>query len=181
MEAINMHDTAAILAAILRGYTLPIRGCHGVVHWARVLENGQRIAEATGADREVVALFALFHDCRRINENRDEGHGLRGGQFARTLRGSLIHLDDSRFDLLFEACRLHTDGHVAGDPTLLACWDSDRLDLGRVGITPNPQRMCTAAARSLLPWAHQRAVTGHEPVAVLNAWGMDQINAGLSG
>ncbi|MGL4551028.1 MAG: hypothetical protein ACRC33_07565, partial [Gemmataceae bacterium] len=81
-----MHDYPAIVAAILGGYALPLRGDHGVVHWARVLENGLRIAGANGADREVVALFALFHDARRVNEDRDDGHGLRGGEFARSLR-----------------------------------------------------------------------------------------------
>jgi uncharacterized protein len=113
-----MHDMAAILGAILRGYALPVRGDHGVVHWARVLENGLRVAEANGADREVVTLFALFHDSRRVNEDQDDDHGLRGGEFARSLRGRLIHLDDARFELLFEACRLHTDGYTTGDPTL---------------------------------------------------------------
>ena len=153
-----MHDMAAILGAILDGYALPVRGDHGVVHWARVLENGLRIAEANGADREVVTLFALFHDSRRVNEDQDDGHGLRGGEFARSLRGELVHLDDDRFELLFEACRLHTDGHTIGDPTLLACWDADRLDLGRVGITPDPRRLGTKAGRNLLGWAHVRAV-----------------------
>lgn len=167
-----MHDMPAIMTAILAGYTLPQRGAHGVVHWARVLENGLRLAEATGADVEVVSLFALFHDARRVNEYRDEGHGLRGAQLASTLRGSLVNLDDQRFALLFEACRLHTDGLTAGDPTLLACWDADRLDLGRVGITPKPQRLCTDTARGLIAWAHQRAVTGHVPQAVLAAWGI---------
>lgn len=51
-----VHDLAAILGAILDGYILPVDGFHGVVHWARVLENGLRIAEANGADREVVTL-----------------------------------------------------------------------------------------------------------------------------
>ena len=40
---------------------------------------------------------------------RPDDHGLRGGEFARTLRGELLHLDDDLFELLFEACRLHTD------------------------------------------------------------------------
>src|SRR5947209_12621687 len=97
-EGGRMHDVAAIMAVILRGYVLPVRGDHGVVHWARVLENGLRVAEATGADREVVTLFALFHDARRVNEYRDDGHGLRGGDFARSLRGSVVHLDDARFE-----------------------------------------------------------------------------------
>jgi uncharacterized protein len=46
-----VHDLAAILTAILNGYALPVAGFHGVVHWACVLENGLRIAEATGADQ----------------------------------------------------------------------------------------------------------------------------------
>ena len=168
-----MHDLAAIVNVILGGYVLPARGLHGVVHWARVLENGLRIAEASGADREVVTLFALFHDARRVNEDWDDGHGLRGGELARSLRAELVHLDDDRFNLLFEACRLHTDGLTAGDPTLLACWDADRLDLGRVGVMPDPWRLGTKAGRGLLGWAHARAVGGHEPAGVLVSWGLE--------
>ncbi|HZN57479.1 MAG TPA: hypothetical protein VFD71_05330 [Planctomycetota bacterium] len=163
---------AAILREILAGYSLPVRGAHGVVHWARVLENGARIAAETGADAEIVALFALFHDARRVNEAVDEGHGERGGDLARSLRGSLVRLDDARFELLYEACRLHTDGLTTGDPTLLACWDADRLDLGRVGIRPKPELLCTDAARGLLTWADARAIEGHVPEAVLASWGL---------
>jgi uncharacterized protein len=169
-----MHNYALILDEILRSYTLPRNGYHGVIHWARVLENGLRIAESNGADTEVVTLFALFHDSRRINEHRDHGHGQRGGEFARSLRGTLVHLDDARFDLLYTACELHTDGHTTGDPTILACWDADRLDLGRVGITPRPNRLCTDAARDLLDWAHARATSSHVPTAVLQSWNVSQ-------
>ncbi|MBP3960406.1 hypothetical protein J8F10_34705 [Gemmata sp. G18] len=168
-----MHDIPAIVDAILSGYPLALRGVHGVGHWARVLENGLRITEINGADREIVTLFALFHDARRINEERDTGHGLRGAELARSLRGELVHLDDDRFDLLFEACRLHTEGGTNGDRTLLACWDADRLDLGRVGITPDPHRLGTKAARKLLGWAHVRAIEWHEPTAVLASWGLE--------
>jgi uncharacterized protein len=167
-----VHDLAAITNVILGGYVLPVRGLHGVVHWARVLENGLRIAEANGADREVVTLFALFHDARRVNEDWDDGHGLRGGELARSLRGELVHLDDDRFDLLFEACRLHTDGLTAGDPTLLACWDADRLDLGRVGVMPDPRRLGTKAGRGIRGWTHARAVEWYEPAEVLASWGV---------
>ena len=110
-----------------------------------------------------------------MNEWRDHGHGLRGGDFARSLRGTLIGLDDARFELLHAACALHTDGRTSGDPTLLACWDADRLDLGRVGITPLPHRLCTDAAREMLEWAHERATTGSEPVELLRAWGWHDI------
>ena len=166
-----MNEIPAILAAIVDGYTLPVHGHHGIHHWARVFENGQLIARATGADSEVVTLFALFHDARRVNDCRDDGHGRRGGEFARFLRGRLVHLDDTRFDLLFDACQLHTDGLTTGDRTLLACWDADRLDLGRVGIPADPRRLCTDTARGLLEWAHVRAVACHEPTGVLDSWG----------
>ncbi len=171
----SMHDYTAIMRAVLEEYVLPVRGAHGVIHWARVLENGLRVGESTGADLEVVGLFALFHDSRRINEYQDDDHGLRGGEFAHSLRGSLVHLDDARFELLFEACRLHTDGHTDGDATLQACWDADRLDLGRVGITPSPQRLCTDAARELLEWSHKRAVSGEVPMQILAGWGIPDL------
>lgn len=168
-----MHDYAAIARVILDGYALSAWGIHGVVHWARVLENGLRIADLNGADKEVVALFALFHDSRRESDGWDPDHGLRGGELAKSLRGERVHLDDDRFDLLFEACRLHTDGFVEGDVTLLTCWDADRLDLGRVGITPDPRRLGTKAARKLVGWANIRAIDGHEPSEVLSAWGVE--------
>jgi uncharacterized protein len=165
-------NIAAIIDDIVADYALPIRCYHGVVHWARVLENGRRLAAVTGAKIEVVTLFALFHDSRRVNEHSDFGHGHRGAIYARSLRGKLIHLDDADFDLLFEACRLHTDGLIDGDITLQSCWDADRLDLGRVGITPEPELLCTDAARAMVDWANERATLHYEPEFVAGEWGV---------
>lgn len=164
------HDYAALLQVILDGYALSPHGYHGVVHWARVLENGHAVAQENGADHEVVTLFALFHDARRVNDDYDPGHGMRGGDLAHSLRGSLIHLDDRRFDLLYEACRRHTDGETEADATIQACWDADRLDLGRVGITPVPHLLCTETARRIVPWAHERARRNHVPDALMTQW-----------
>jgi uncharacterized protein len=166
-----MHDLSAILRSALERYPLSIDGDHGITHWARVHENGMRLADALDADRDVVALFALFHDSRRVDEFEDDGHGLRAAELARSLRGALVHLDDARFELLYEACRLHSDGRMTGESTLLACWDADRLDLGRVGITPHPRRLATDAARGMVDWAHRRALERHAPRDVLAAWG----------
>lgn len=165
-------DTAAIVREVLDLYALPVRGLHGVAHWARVLENGLRLAEETGANARVVTLFALFHDSRRVNEGWDPEHGLRGGEFARSLRGGLVLLEDDEFELLYEACRLHTDGHTEADVTVQVCWDADRLDLGRVGIVPRRERLCTNAARSLIRWSHRRAEREHEPEIVSAVWGL---------
>ena len=87
---------------ILEDYELPWHGTHGVGHWARVLENGLKLAEATGAKVEVVQLFALFHDSRRLNEGYDDGHGQRGADLAAELR-HLFKLSDDDFGLLYEA------------------------------------------------------------------------------
>ncbi len=71
--------TPDLIAAILRQYILGLHSLHGISHWARVLENGLKLAGTTGASAQVVQLFAVFHDARRLNEYRDLGHGKRGG------------------------------------------------------------------------------------------------------
>jgi uncharacterized protein len=164
--------TPELIQAIRKGYALPWRGIHGVVHWARVLENGLRLAEVTGASPDVVSLFAVFHDARRINEHWDRDHGRRGAEFARSLRGSAFDLSDEEFDLLHFACTRHTDGLTEGDITVQTCWDADRLDLGRAGIEPRPDLLCTAAAKGdqMLEWAYQRSVIGHEPEFIEREW-----------
>jgi uncharacterized protein len=168
-----MNDQA-IIRAILDGYQLSPWGDHGVVHWARVLENGLRLAEITGADVTVVRLFALFHDARRESEFNDPGHGRRGAELAAALRGKLFDLDDAAFALLREACTYHTDGLTEGDVTVQTCWDADRLDLGRVGVVPQRRFLCTAAAKDArnLNWAHERAVMRFEPPLVGEGWGL---------
>ena len=50
---------------------------------------------------------------------------------------------DEEVSLLEKACRYHTTRHRTGNPTIDVCFDADRLDLGRVGIVPNPKLMAT--------------------------------------
>ena len=78
-----------ILQAILAEYVLPWDGVHGIAHWAKVLENGRRLAKETGANIEVVQLFAILHDCQRVNEGGDPKHGPRAAAFALEVRGLL--------------------------------------------------------------------------------------------
>ncbi len=82
-----------VMQAILEDYALPLGGDHGVAHWARVLENGLKLAEATGANVDVVSLFAVLHDLGRINECTEHDHGLRGADFTAELRGSVFDLN----------------------------------------------------------------------------------------
>ena len=65
---------------------------HGPDHWRRVERNGLLLATRTGADVTVVRLFALFHDSRRENDGWDKGHGARGAEYAKLLRGTNYEL-----------------------------------------------------------------------------------------
>lgn len=163
-----------ILVHILEHYSLPLAGCHGVGHWARVLENGMKLAETTGANTDVVSLFAIFHDSQRFNESSDPEHGPRAAAFADSLRGTLIWLPDATFELLLVACRDHTHERTHCDVTVQTCWDADRLDLGRVGVTPVPSRLCTNTAKSsqMLQWANARARNWLIPELVASDWGI---------
>jgi uncharacterized protein len=154
-----------LIQAIRRQYRLPWNGFHGIAHWARVRENGLRLAKLTGATPEVVELFALFHDACRLNEDHDPKHGSRGADLAAELHGQLFQLPKREFVALRVACRLHTEGLTEGDVTVQTCWDADRLDLGRVGIKPSPSYLCTEAAKdpATLEWAYERGCAGFEP------------------
>jgi uncharacterized protein len=164
-----------IVHAVLEEYALPWGGDHGVAHWVRVLENGLRLAEETGAIVEVVRLFAVLHDSRRTNEHTDPDHGARAAEFALTLRGRLFDLPDHEFRLLQRACAGHTHERTHPDVTIQSCWDADRLDLGRVGITPNPSRLCTPSAKrpTMIRWADGRAIFGLVPAFVQEDWGIE--------
>jgi uncharacterized protein len=109
-----------------------------------------------------VELLAYLHDSRRLNDGRDPAHGMRAADLARSLRATVIDLDDAAFELLAYACHHHTEGLRTGDPTVLTCWDADRLDLGRVGIRPDPRYLCTDAARdpAVIEWAYRRSLEG---------------------
>jgi uncharacterized protein len=164
-----------ILHAVLEDYALPCGGDHGVAHRARVLENGLRLAGETGANMEVVSLFAILHDSRRVSEATDPDHGPRAAEFARTLRGPLFDLPEPEFRLLHRACAGHTHERTHPDVTIRTCWDADRLDLGRVGITPHPSRLCTEAAKrpEMLKWADGRASFHVVPDFVWEESGID--------
>jgi uncharacterized protein len=122
---------------------------HGPAHWLRVERNGLLLADRTGADETIVRLFALFHDSCRVNDGHDPAHGHRGAELAASLRGTLFDLPDPAFELLHHACWWHTEALNHANPTIGTCWDADRLDLGRVGITPHERYMSTEFGREL--------------------------------
>ena len=64
-----MIDYPALWQAVLE---LPTHrtaySVHGPEHWKSVERNALILSTDSGADPDVVRLFALFHDARRINE-----------------------------------------------------------------------------------------------------------------
>ena len=131
---------------------------HGPDHWRRVERHACILASRTGANLNVVRLFAVFHDSCRIDDGWDRGHGQRGADYAAKLRGTMFDLADAEFDQLYYACVWHTDAKHHADTTIGTCWDADRLDLGRVGIHPDARYMSTAfgveiaSHGSIRPW-----------------------------
>ena len=161
-----------LLIEIAAQYVLDPHDVHGLDHWARVLENGLRLAETEVGDIAVIRLFAIFHDACRHNQSRDPGHGARGAALAERLLGDLTLVTKEQLDLLTLACHDHTDGKTDAVLTVQICWDSDRLDLARASIMPNPNYLCTKTARTeeIIQWANQRSTSNFSPSFVDSYW-----------
>ena len=140
-------DRAGLLRFIRDQFRLDWHGIHGAAHWARVRMNGLAMAKVNGARQDVVELFALLHDSQRHHEGHDRRHGSRAADFVAGLNSDWFKLEPTGLEMLVYACRHHSDGLMEGDVTVQTCWDADRLDLARVGIWPDPDRLCTEAAR----------------------------------
>jgi uncharacterized protein len=162
-----------LIQTIKAEYALNLKGIHGISHWARVMEIGLRLSKETRANTKVVQLFSIFHDSKRTGEKRDLGHGRRGALFAKKIQEILPPLTHMEFELLFRACDLHTNGLTEDDVTVQTCWDSDRLDLNRVGIKPDPKFLCTQSAKNpeIIQWANGRANSRLVPEFVKTEWG----------
>ncbi len=151
--------TAELLTKIKQQYQLNWYGTHGIMHWHRVYINGIKLSAQEGVNTRVVQLFSVFHDACRENEHRDRNHGKRGAKLAMRLR-KYCPLDDNEFALLTIACEQHTGAWDHENITVQACFDTDRLDLGRVGIFPDAKRLCTPMAKmsETIEWAYSRSI-----------------------
>ena len=149
-----------LLDHLLKQFPLGSSTIHGEDHWMRVLYNGRMLAKETGANLKVVELFALIHDCQRDNDDYDLEHGRRAAEYVNGIYNEWLDIDEKEKELLIEACKYHSDGLIDADITVQTCWDSDRLDLGRVGIKPSSDRLCTEVARrsDVIEEAYKRSI-----------------------
>jgi uncharacterized protein len=54
-----------LISRIKKEFVLDLNGIHGYWHWMKVKENGLFLAKKTGANIDIVELFAFFHDSKR--------------------------------------------------------------------------------------------------------------------
>jgi uncharacterized protein len=142
----NDYDLIGLLQLIKAEFKIDWHGIHGANHWARVLRHGKNIGQLRKADLLVVELFGFLHDSCRLNEGLDPKHGERAAEFAYGIHGDYFKLNSYQIDKLCYAMCHHSGGKVSEDATIQTCWDSDRLDLGRVGIFPDPQYLSNEAS-----------------------------------
>jgi uncharacterized protein len=163
-----------ILHAILEEYVLSWDGDHGIAHWSRVLENGLRLAEETGANIEVVQLSAILHDSERVNEGGDPDHGPRAAAFALDLRGccSTCLITSSG------SCTIPVPGTITNELIPMSRSRPAGMPTGSILVgsaSPRTRAASTDAAKhpDILKWADGRASFGVIPEFVRTAWGID--------
>ncbi len=153
-----------ILQKVLTDKPQMTRGVHGLGHWTRVYENGLRLSECLEINMRLIEAFALLHDSCRETDGDDDGHGNRAVAYVRELRSDYLdNLTDRDVQLLCEACAGHSDMRSHPNLTIQACWDADRLDIGRVGLAVDPAYLNTAPAKSdvTIQWARRRSHYRH--------------------
>ncbi len=163
------------LVSKLRPLALMESRLHGVAHWARVHRYGQQLARRMGLHpqlRECVAVFAWTHDLARFDDSGGREHALAGARYLdKVVPAAFPHLSPSQIKLIRAAIYYHSHGcaadearhqgwfgEVRGEEIIKAigcCWDADRLDLLRLGIEPDPNRMSTPYWDELLPLARR--------------------------
>ena len=169
----NVSDSKLITPQLIRflrqHFALDWQGIHGAPHWERVRKNGLLLSRDLRVRTDVIELFAFLHDAEREDDYGDPQHGPRAAELVRLINGEHIHLDNSGLDLLSEACIGHSTGNTKADLTVMVCWDADRLDLGRVGTRPSPQKLCTQAAKSeeLIEWCYLKSLTKQSSKSVI--------------
>jgi len=144
-----------LIVQIKQDFKIDYYGDHGINHWRRVYENTQRLAAYYSVESKVFELFALIHDSKRHDEFEDKHHGKRAAEFTKILLDeSIIDLNEEDSHRLLYACANHTHSNkkhpLFNDLIVQICFDSDRLDIGRVGYSVDVSYLATDYAKSLI-------------------------------
>ena len=143
-----------LIEQIKRDFKIDYYGDHGINHWRRVYYNTQKLSVHYEIESEVFELFALLHDSKRHDEFEDRHHGVRAAGFVqKLLRDGVITLEEEDAQRLLYACVNHTKSDksdpLVNDLIVQICFDSDRLDIDRVGFVVDPAYLATEHAKNL--------------------------------
>jgi uncharacterized protein len=140
---------------------IDFNGLHGFSHWRSIFRTGTQLSH--NIDRTVLFYFSVFHDFFRENEYHDSGHGKRALLVIPNIQAYMreAHFDKIQIDSVISKLSFALEHHdlppeefealdnsLKNDDTVRFCIDSDRLDLGRVGIRPESRFLLTEEARS---------------------------------
>jgi uncharacterized protein len=137
-------------------------GIHGLAHTARVLVWANLLAEALGADVEVVRWAAAVHDVGRVDDGRDPEHGERSATWWLNAGAVAPALGEAQRQAVASAVRWHVpwDDQVpmaARTPEWVCLKDADGLDRARLASVPvsglDPRLLRTPHARGMVDLA----------------------------
>ncbi len=139
-------------------------GLHSFDHLRRVAILAGRLARAVGQDVESAVVMGFLHDSARKNDGGGYLHAIESALLASKLLLKFYpQMDRER---ICDAIERHVDGETTAD-TLVAClWDSDRLELNRLGRVVDPDLLSTKIAKRLTT---RRKPGKREPIHVENS------------
>lgn len=150
LRYLEQFDWNRLRSFSIRRWPDAMGATHGVEHWDKVARFS-RMMYQEGADIDVILAFAYLHDSERKDNAEDIEHGKRASMLIDRIRETELNaLSDEQIAKLKRACELHATEHRTGDITIDTCFDADRMDLLRVGITPSPERMATKRGADLV-------------------------------
>jgi uncharacterized protein len=135
VTAVSMED----IKVFARDSFSSARGSHDWDHTERVYRLCMRLADAEGADREIVAIAAFLHDVGRPYQDESRGaicHAEKGAEIAEALLHDYPLSPDKKRDIV-HCIRTHRFRGNRRPETLEAkiLFDADKLDaIGAVGV-----------------------------------------------
>jgi uncharacterized protein len=144
-----------VLEIVKKNFKLDLYDIHGTNHWERVFLNTQKLSKYYNIESEVFELFAILHDSQRLDNYADIEHGKRAKKFTEILiKEGIINLDINDQERLLFACENHTKPNkqhkLFKDLVIQICLDSDKMDIGRVGVMPNEKYFLTNYAKEII-------------------------------
>ena len=113
------------------------------------------ISKIYNIESDIFELFANLHDSQRFDEYADLGHEQRAKKFTKSLiEKGIIKLDKDDQERLLYACENHTKpnkNHKPYNDLIVQIYlDSDKMDIGRVGVTPDEKYFLTDYTKELI-------------------------------